>query len=205
MTELLSSGTGIARSPLLQSGATVSVQKSRRPKGHGKCHPIEHATLCEGRVLSSQEYRSFFLASTSEAEWQKSLIGEPNGKRRRLGLVQAYGYDPVHIFGCVHSRRNRAGLPDLHLRYAKSDTPTWPLLVAELKAEKGDVTDEQANWLDTYVAAGVPTFLWRPSDEAEVRDILFYANGHQLVPYIYGPFSFKSAWINRKGERNANT
>jgi hypothetical protein len=46
------------------------------------------------------------------------------------------------------------------------------VVVAELKSEKGRVPPEQKRWLKAFRAAGVPAYLWRPSDWAEVCEVL---------------------------------
>ena len=38
------------------------------------------------------------------------------------------------------------------------------IVAAELKAERGRVATEQMHWLADLTAAGVPAFVWRPSD-----------------------------------------
>jgi len=137
---------------------------------------------CEGRDLSLSDIRSLEDSRLSESEWQRELIGIPNGKLKRPGIIQLHGYEVVHIFGCVHYRYNAAGLPDLHLR-SLPPLSLRSLIVAELKTMKGVVTEQQALWLDAYAWAGVPTFLWRPSHRDEIPLIL---NGE--------PGPFQSAW-----------
>lgn len=38
------------------------------------------------------------------------------------------------------------------------------IVAAELKADRGRLTDAQRAWLDDLEAAGLATFVWRPSD-----------------------------------------
>jgi hypothetical protein len=59
-----------------------------------------------------------------------------------------------------------AGYPDLCL--AKPGR----LIYAELKSEKGKVSDKQREWLDTLKAAGAEAYVWRPSQFEEAVEIL---------------------------------
>jgi hypothetical protein len=62
--------------------------------------------------------------------------------------------------------RNACGLPDLLLWRAGRH------IVAELKAEGGRLTDTQRAMLDRYRAAGIPAYVWRPSDHVQVFAVL---------------------------------
>lgn len=44
--------------------------------------------------------------------------------------------------------------------------------VAELKVGKNDLTLEQWAWIKAWEAAGVPWFMWRPEDWAEIERVL---------------------------------
>lgn len=47
------------------------------------------------------------------------------------------------------------------------------VLVAEIKSEKGRVSDEQKIWLAAFESSGkVETYLWRPSDLSSIAEIL---------------------------------
>jgi hypothetical protein len=50
--------------------------------------------------------------------------------------------------------------------------PYGQLLVAELKVGKNKVTDEQQAWLDDFAEAGVPAYVWRPTDWKQIEEIL---------------------------------
>jgi hypothetical protein len=65
------------------------------------------------------------------------------------------------------SVRSEKGWPDLALVRPPR------LVLAELKREKGKVTENQAFWLDLLrQCAGVEVFIWRPSDWPEVQEVL---------------------------------
>lgn len=47
------------------------------------------------------------------------------------------------------------------------------IVIAELKAESGKVTEHQARWLALLGACpGVETYLWRPSDLERIAEVL---------------------------------
>lgn len=102
----------------------------------------------------------------SEKEWQQVLIGT----RDKPGLVQLYGWEAIHIHGCIHYRYNRAGLPDLFLRKEGKSVPM--MLVAELKTTRGIVTEPQRRWLNAFNVMGASAYIWRPTDIDEVERIL---------------------------------
>jgi hypothetical protein len=55
-----------------------------------------------------------------------------------------------------------AGFPDLLLVRGTQ------LVAAELKSARGNVTSEQADWLDALDGAGVAAYVWKPADWNEV-------------------------------------
>lgn len=64
------------------------------------------------------------------------------------------------------------GFPDLVLVHAELQR----CIFAELKAQKGTLAKEQKLWLAGLKAAGMETFLWRPTDLDEIRKQLL---GHK--------------------------
>lgn len=58
-----------------------------------------------------------------------------------------------------------AGFPDLVLCRER-------LVMAELKTEKGRLTDKQRAWLQALEMAGVEVYVWRPSQWSEIQDTL---------------------------------
>lgn len=65
----------------------------------------------------------------------------------------------------LRSKGSRSGFPDRILVRER-------LIAVELKTEQGKPTDAQREWLDGLAAAGVETYLWRPSDLDEIAQIL---------------------------------
>lgn len=58
------------------------------------------------------------------------------------------------------TQRIVAGYPDLTMLNVRQNR----LIVAELKAQKGRLSDAQRDWLADFTALGIETFVWRPSD-----------------------------------------
>ena len=59
------------------------------------------------------------------------------------------------------------GFPDLVLAHA-----TRGVIFAELKSDKGRLSDMQDVWLRTLADAGCETYVWRPKDLKMISDIL---------------------------------
>ncbi len=93
--------------------------------------------------------------------------------------------DAGHLFGwlAVHFRHalqrdgkyltpvqaDAAGFPDLILVHPIQKRIIW----AELKSEKGRVSDKQFEWIKALAKAGQKeVFVWKPSDFDDVVDIL---------------------------------
>lgn len=57
------------------------------------------------------------------------------------------------------------GFPDLVLVRER-------VVVAELKARRGKVSDQQQAWLEAFGRAGVEVYVWRPADLDEVQAVL---------------------------------
>lgn len=55
-----------------------------------------------------------------------------------------------------------AGWPDLALCRER-------LIFAELKTERGKLTEQQTYWIERLRAAGQTVFVWRPSDWPEIE------------------------------------
>ena len=97
-----------------------------------------------------------------EADWQRQVIDLAHTFRWRVAHFRpaktSHGWvTPVAADG--------AGFPDLLLTRDR-------ILAVELKSETGKLSEDQAVWLDAFRLAGVETFVWRPSDAAEVLAVL---------------------------------
>lgn len=72
-------------------------------------------------------------------------------------------WDYYHTWRSVHSVK---GFPDLVLVRAER------LVFAEIKRQSGKPTKEQVYWLERLAATGAETYIWRPSDWEQVREVL---------------------------------
>lgn len=88
---------------------------------------------------------------------------------RRLALDHSYLAYHTH-----DSRRSELGFPDVCLARAATATSPGRLIFAELKAQQGKVTREQAIWLDVlrHTVPGIESYLWRPSDWSTITAII---------------------------------
>ena len=82
----------------------------------------------------------------AEADWQRQVID----------LAQTFRWAHYHPWLSIHSPR---GWPDLALCRPPR------LVLAELKSERGKLTEAQARWLRLLGQCdGVEVYLWRPHD-----------------------------------------
>lgn len=117
------------------------------------------------------------LASILEKEWDAQLFAS------KTGLATALGWTTYHT---LRSKGSRSGFPDRVLIRDRA-------IFAELKTEKGPVSDTQREWLTGLAKAQAEVYLWRPSDLEEIGRVLstrwrFVAAG-----------AFPSLWIDRDG------
>jgi hypothetical protein len=70
------------------------------------------------------------------------------------------------VYHTYDSRRSAPGFPDLVLVRRRK------LIFAELKSEKGKITDEQERWRSALNEAEQTYFVWRPNDLERVFEIL---------------------------------
>lgn len=101
------------------------------------------------------------LPSITEKQWQADVIQ----LARMSGWLEYHPYD---------SRRSQPGWPDLALIRPPR------LVFAELKTERGRLTNEQEKVLCMLSQCGVETYIWRPSDLERVARIL--ARGFKWCP-----------------------
>ena len=91
---------------------------------------------------------------TSEKDFQETVID----------LAEARGWLVYHPYD---SRRSREGYPDLTLVRAPR------VIFAELKTEKGKLSDEQWAWQTALLSCpGVEYHVWRPHNWEEVQSAL---------------------------------
>ena len=97
----------------------------------------------------------------TESVWQSEVVA----------LAKGYGWFVFHALPAQNSRGKWAthqigdsGFPDLVLVH-----PDKGCVFAELKTNKGHLTEKQREWLDYLHSAGQETHVWRPRDRAVVR------------------------------------
>ena len=99
----------------------------------------------------------------SRRSWKQPSITEAEFERQVKQLAATFGFSYYHTWRSIHSP---AGYPDCCL--AKPGR----LVFAELKSDKGKVSEKQQEWLDDLEATGAETYVWRPSQFDEVVEIL---------------------------------
>jgi len=80
-------------------------------------------------------------------------------------LCKLYGWIMYFTWQSIHSPR---GFPDLVLANPEQKR----VIFAELKTEKGKVTANQEEWLNTLKACGQTVYVWRPADIEAIAEIL---------------------------------
>lgn len=85
----------------------------------------------------------------SERAWQAQV----------LELATLYRWTWYHTHD---SRRSNPGFPDLVLVRDR-------VLFAELKTDRGRLTNDQLGWISRLEEAGAEAFVWRPKDLDDVR------------------------------------
>jgi hypothetical protein len=79
-------------------------------------------------------------------------------------VARAFGWRRYHTWLSKHSP---AGFPDEVL------VRSGRLIFAELKSERGRLSDEQEAWLEQLRAVpGVEVYLWRPAEMDEIATVL---------------------------------
>jgi len=106
-----------------------------------------------------------------------NLITEKQLQSTVLGWAKAYGWLAYHQLdtggrdtngNVYYSRRIGPGFPDLVLCH-----PVWgKLIFAELKTDKGKVSENQQEWLEALRKTKTAVYVWRPRDMPEIEQIL---------------------------------
>lgn len=98
-------------------------------------------------------------------------ISEKQFMAQVVQLAKMLGWRVYHTHD---SRRSEPGFPDLVMvRVIYGDVATaGRTIFAELKAEKGRLTAEQAEWYLALKHSGDEVYVWRPSDFDEIQRTL---------------------------------
>lgn len=76
------------------------------------------------------------------------------------------------IYHTHDSRRSNPGFPDLVcVRPARRDRP-GRVIYAELKSDRGKLTEAQSGWLQCLADAGAEAYCWRPADWQTIEVVL---------------------------------
>ena len=78
-------------------------------------------------------------------------------------MAELCGWEYYHTYD---SRRSNPGFPDVVMLRGER------MIVAELKVQKGKVSEHQERWLKKFDKAGSEAYLWRPSDLREIEELL---------------------------------
>lgn len=115
-----------------------------------KSKPIQQAFTQSERAFMAQ-----VVAYARMMGWRVQHDNATNAPRRcpSCGIVR-------------HTPRNAPGLPDLLL--IRRPRVVW----AELKAQRGRLTDDQRAWIEELRACGQSAYVWRPSDFEEIERVL---------------------------------
>ncbi|MCJ7634177.1 VRR-NUC domain-containing protein [Candidatus Bathyarchaeota archaeon] len=100
------------------------------------------------------------------------MISEEDFLRQVIDLAHVYGWKVAHFRPAQTARGWRtavqgdgAGFPDLVLVRER-------VIFAELKSEKGKVSDAQWAWKDVLQSAMAEFYIWRPSEWDEIVECL---------------------------------
>jgi len=95
----------------------------------------------------------------------KIVITEKDLREQVRDLCRLFGWKMYFSWTSIHSPR---GFPDLVLVHPSKNR----VIFAELKSEKGKLTEEQVEWLDALGKCGQEVYVWRPSNWEEIVSVL---------------------------------
>lgn len=94
---------------------------------------------------------------------KSTYLTEKDFQQAVVDMARLHRWLVYHTFD---SRRSDPGFPDLTM--VRDGT----LIFAELKKEKGHLTQDQIRWLDALKEGHWHMFVWRPSDWRNIEAIL---------------------------------
>lgn len=105
------------------------------------------------------------VAEVTEAEFQQQVVE----------LATICGWTALHVRRSIGRRGGKQAYQTTTSIKGWVDLLLWrpgQIIAVELKREKGRLTDEQRECLSGLAAAGVPVYVWRPSDFEELARVL---------------------------------
>ena len=93
------------------------------------------------------------------------VVTERDLREQVRDLCDIYGWRFYFTWTSIHSPK---GFPDLVLANAWQER----IIFAELKIEKGKLTDFQYQWLELLRGCGQTVYVWRPADIEDIARIL---------------------------------
>lgn len=93
------------------------------------------------------------------------MVTEAQLREQIRDLCKVLGWKFYYTWTSIHSPR---GFPDLVLAHPDKKR----IIFAELKSEKGVLTEYQEQWLDTLRQCNQEVYLWRPKDIEDIAEIL---------------------------------
>lgn len=106
--------------------------------------------------MSTEDFRLLVAKTMTESALQSQVIAEA----RFRGFT--------HIYHTTFAIGSKPGFPDL-VMVRPSDKR---VVYAELKSEKGAVSEGQLTWINALAEAGQEVYVWRPSDLPAIREVL---------------------------------
>jgi hypothetical protein len=103
--------------------------------------------------ISAEDKPTALELATTEKQFQEQVVG----------YAALRGWKVFHPH---HMQRSSYGYPDLTL--ARGDR----LVFAELKTERGKLSEQQTAWLDTLRQTPAEVYVWRPSSWGDLEQVL---------------------------------
>lgn len=110
--------------------------------------------------------RAVLLATMTETQWRRHVIN--------------WAKDAGWRVYSIHDSRQQTwntdkGFPDLFMARGGR------VIAAELKRHRGKTTPEQDRWIEDLRWSGLSVYIWRPTDEVEVKEVLGWYTGLTLA------------------------
>lgn len=103
------------------------------------------------------------------------LLSEAEFQGQVVELAHIRGWKALHVRRSIGTRNGKAGWQ------TTTSIKGWPdlflfrpgrAIAVELKKQTGRLTEEQADCIRELIAAGIPSYVWRPSDWDQIEEVL---------------------------------